>query len=98
MQAEKYHKKVTKIVCAVNQAHFIDTYKEDLSEEELDVFRRGRNASSHSKAKHASLSEYKKATGFEAIIGYLYLKGDNGRLKEIIKQVLSLAEDEDESE
>lgn len=84
MQTEKYHKKVSSIVSANSQADFIDGYIESLTEDELAVFKRARNSSPHTKAKNASLQNYLKATGFEAILGYLYLSGQNERLYEIV--------------
>lgn len=84
MQTEKYHKKVSSIVSANSQAEFIDEYIESLKEDELAVFKRARNSSPHTKAKNASLQNYLKATGFEAILGYLYLSGQNERLYEIV--------------
>ena len=84
MQTEKYHKKVSSIVSANSQAEFIDGYMENLTEDELAVFKRARNSSPHTKAKNASLQNYLKATGFEAVLGYLYLSGQNDRLYEIV--------------
>ncbi len=80
-QTYKYHKDVTHIVNAVNQSAFIDSIMDELSEDELDIYKRGRNANAHSKAKNATRSEYRKATGLEAMIGYLYLKNETERLK-----------------
>ena len=54
---------------------------EELSEDELDVYKRGRNTNTHSKAKNATMGQYRKATGLEALYGYLYLKGDMERLQ-----------------
>ncbi len=56
-----------------------------LTEEELAIYKRGRNAKSATVPKNADVTEYRRATGFEALIGYLYLKGDTGRLDEIMK-------------
>ena len=56
-----------------------------LTEKETDVFKRARNHHASSPAKNASIGDYKKATGFEAVIGYLYLTGNTRRLSEIIK-------------
>ncbi len=81
MQPHKYHVEVSKIVKAVNQADYIDQIMEELSEEELDVYKRGRNTNTHSKAKNATMGQYRKATGLEALYGYLYLKGDMERLQ-----------------
>ena len=87
-QVRKYHKLVTEVVSAVSQAAFIDSMEDSLSEEELAIYHRGRNASVHSKAKNASMAEYKKATGLEALMGYLYLSGQEKRLSELIELLL----------
>ena len=93
MQPHKYHVEVSKIVKAVNQADYIDQIMEELSEDELDVYKRGRNPNTHSKAKNATMGQYRKATGLEALYGYLYLKGDMDRLQYfvdgMIKQYLA---------
>lgn len=93
MQPHKYHVEVSKIVKAVNQADYIDRIMEELSEDELDVYKRGRNTNTHSKAKNATMGQYRKATGLEALYGYLYLKGDMERLQYfvdgMIKQYLA---------
>ncbi len=81
MQPHKYHVEVSKIVKAVNQADYIDQIMEELSEDELDVYKRGRNTNTHSKAKNATMGQYRKASGLEALYGYLYLKGDMERLQ-----------------
>lgn len=81
MQPHKYHVEVSKIVKAVNQADYIDRIMEELSEDGLDVYKRGRNTNTHSKAKNATMGQYRKATGLEALYGYLYLKGDMDRLQ-----------------
>ena len=81
MQPHKYHVEVSKIVKAVNQADYIDRIMEELSEDELDVYKRGRITNTHSKAKNATMGQYRKATGLEALYGYLYLKGDMERLQ-----------------
>lgn len=93
MQPHKYHVEVSKIVKAVNQADYIDQIMEELSEDELDVYKRARNTNTHSKAKNATMGQYRKATGLEALYGYLYLKGDMERLQYfvdgMIKQYLA---------
>ena len=55
-----------------------------LTEEETTVFKRGRNANSHSVAKHASVTDYRIATGFEALLGFLYLNGRMDRIMELV--------------
>lgn len=88
-QSYKYHKDVTNIVKAVNQAAFVDKYQDCFADDELNVYKRGRNSSTHSKAKNASQAEYKKATGLEALIGYLYLTGKTDRLNELVNMMIS---------
>ena len=63
----------------------LERIRGELTEEELHVFKRGRNANSPTVAKHATVSDYRKATGFEALMGYLYLTGNMKRLTELIK-------------
>ena len=63
-----------------------------LTEEEKSVYRRGRNAHSATMAKHATMADYRRATGFEALMGYLYLKEDTKRIIELIKTGLDMAE------
>ena len=92
MQPKEYHKKVSLIVCAKNQSLYIDKYLDDFSEEEKDIYLRGRNSNVYTKAKNASLAEYKQATGFEAVIGYLYLKKDQKRLEEIVNVLYELGD------
>ncbi len=91
MQSEKYHNIVTAVVSARSQAGFIDAFYDKFTETEQDIYRRARNASVHSKAKNASMAEYKKATGFEAVLGYLYLIKDDVRLDEIVSEVIEYA-------
>ncbi len=79
------HKTATKYVNAGIQANMVIALKDDLTEEEHAVYRRGRNAKSHSAAKNASLNDYRKATGFEALMGYLYLTNQQERLVSLIK-------------
>jgi ribonuclease-3 family protein len=90
MQSEKYHRTVSKIVSANAQEKFIDSYFDNLTEEEQAVYRRARNSSPHTKAKNASLETYLKATGFEAVLGFLYLSEQNERLAEIITAALNI--------
>ena len=91
-QVNKLQNKTSKIVRATTQALIVDALKDVLSEEEANIYRRGRNAKPYTKAKNASYSEYCKATGLEALVGYLYLKGDTERLIALIKTGLENAE------
>lgn len=79
------HKKASAIVKAPSQAAVAASIMEELTEEEKDIYRRGRNSKPHTKAKNASTMEYLEATGLEAVIGFLYLKGDTDRALELIK-------------
>ncbi len=88
-QVNKMHKKSSNLVKAETQANIIKAIMDDLSEEELGYYKRGRNAKSYTSAKNASISDYRMATGFEALIGYLYLTGQTDRMTEIVKLGLS---------
>lgn len=79
------HNKATRIVNAKAQAELIDKIEPELTEEENAVYHRGRNANNNSKAKNASIIAYRKATGLEALIDYLYLEGRYERLVELMK-------------
>ena len=91
-QVNKLQNKSSKIVRATTQALIVDALKDVLTEEEANIYRRGRNAKPYTKAKNASYSEYCKATGLEALVGYLYLKGDTERLVSLIKLGIENAE------
>ena len=80
------HKKASAIVKAPTQAALAAAIMDDLTDEEKDIFRRGRNSKPHTKAKNASTMEYLEATGFEAVIGFLYLTGDMDRALDLVKK------------
>ncbi len=86
----KLHLDSAKIVKAKSQSKSIDYIYDSLTEEEQNVYRRGKNANSPTKAKNASLGDYRKATGYEALLGYLYLKGEDERILEIVKKGLEV--------
>ena len=92
-QVNKLHQATSKIVKAVSQAKMYDAIKESLTEEEANIMRRGRNAKPYTKAKNASYSEYCKATGIEALTGYLYLQGKTTRMIELVKLGIDKLED-----
>ncbi len=83
-QVKKYHKEVSSVVRAEAQSDMIRALKDVLTEEEREVYHRGRNADVHSKAKNATMGDYKRATGFEALLGYLYLTEQYERITELI--------------
>ena len=90
----KMHKRSSNLVKAETQANMIKYFLENdlLSEEELRVYKRGRNAQSYTKAKNASMTDYRMATGFEALVGYLYLSDQNERMMELVGKCLELEE------
>lgn len=79
------HKDKSSFACAEYQAKMSSVIKDILTEEELDVFKRGRNAKTQSHAKNAGLADYHKATGLECLIGYLYLQGKIDRILDLFK-------------
>ncbi|HIY17881.1 MAG TPA: ribonuclease III [Candidatus Blautia avistercoris] len=81
----KLHKKASSLVKAQAQSRMIGYMEEYLTEEEYQIYKRGRNAHSPTMAKNATMTDYRRATGFEALVGYLYLKEDFQRLVDIIK-------------
>lgn len=85
----KLHKKVTTRVQATAQAELFHRIQECLTEEEMAVYKRGRNAKSFSSAKNASIVEYRTATGVEALFGYLYLTDQIDRIIELMKSSVS---------
>lgn len=86
--ANKLHHKTVKYVKAETQAAMIEALLPELSEEELAIYKRGRNAKSYTSAKNASIGDYRKATGLEALVGYLYLQDRTERIIELIQNGL----------
>ena len=80
----KLHQRASSIVKAPTQAKMAAALMEDFTEEEADWYRRGRNSKPHTKAKNATTMDYLEATGFEAVIGYLYLTDNMNRICELI--------------
>ena len=81
------HKRAVKFVKAKSQAEIVFSLEEKLSEEEWRIVKRGRNAKSGSVPKNADITDYKYATGFEALIGYLYLLGEWNRIIELFNMI-----------
>lgn len=81
----RLHREATHLVRAGAQAQMLRTLEPLLTPEEASVSRRGRNAHSPTMAKNATVAEYRHATGFEALIGYLYLTGQTERMLTLIK-------------
>ena len=82
---ESLHKEKSGIVKASTQSSIAEAILEDLTEMEMTIYRRGRNAKSYTSAKNASISDYRRASGYEALIGYLYLTNQEDRMIELIK-------------
>lgn len=83
----KLHKSAVALVNASKQAEYAHIILDELTEEELGVYKRGRNTNSKP-PKNADLTDYKAATGFEALIGYLYLMRRSDRIVELLNMVL----------
>ena len=89
LDPHRLHIETKKYVKAKAQAETLQKIYENLTEEEKQIVRRGRNAQAHHLPKNAELIDYKYATAFEALIGYLYLTKQDERLKEIFELLLS---------
>ena len=85
MPPHKLHVLSTTYVKAKSQSRAMVIVETMLSDEELAIYKRGRNAKSATIPKNADVTEYRRATGFEALVGYLYLSGRNDRLTEIME-------------
>ncbi|MBR6752930.1 MAG: ribonuclease III [Clostridia bacterium] len=89
MPVKKMHQLSVRAVCAVSQNKAAEAVLPLLSDEELSIFRRGRNAHPHHGGpKGATTSEYANATGLEALIGFLYITGNSSRLTELTPYLL----------
>lgn len=85
----KIHQAASSLVKAGTQSAMADYLMDSFSDEELAIYKRGRNSKVVTKAKNASMKEYKAATGFEAVMGYLYLTNRSDRMMELIKEGLN---------
>ena len=92
-QVNKLHQETSRLVQASTQSLMMRAMQEHLTEEEHAVYKRGRNAKSVSPAKNQSITDYRRATGFEALLGYLYLKKDYKRLLDLVKIGLDSLDD-----
>ncbi len=87
MQVNKLHKEATNYVKAKAQSELLEKIYDRLTEEEITIFKRGRNAHSYTSAKNADIVDYRRATGFEALMGYLYISGNKERIVELLGEV-----------
>lgn len=84
LPAHKLHRAAIRYVSATAQSKIIGLLEDSLNEKELSVFKRGRNAKSPTSAKNSTILDYRRATGFEALVGFLYLDEQTDRLREIL--------------
>lgn len=89
MNAHKIHIKAVEYVKAHAQSEYMKFFIENLDEEELSIFKRARNSKSGTTPKNADLNEYKWATGFEALVGFLYLSEQKERLNYIFEKIIN---------
>lgn len=87
-KASRLHQRTSQIVKAHTQALMIEAMEPYLTEEEREIYRRGRNAKSPTMAKNATMADYRKATGFEALMGYLYLSDRFDRIVSLTKTAI----------
>lgn len=88
----KLHQRASQVVKAQTQAAMVLALMDQLTDAEADWYRRGRNSKPHTKAKNASTMDYLEATGFEAVLGYLYLTGDMDRICELVTRGVEAVE------
>ena len=88
--ADKLHKNTVQMVNAKAQSDMVRALMTELTETETGIFKRGRNASTMTAAKHQSVTDYRRATGLEALFGYLYLNGEHERLHELFDHGIRL--------
>jgi ribonuclease III family protein len=90
LSAHKIHVKAIHYVKAKGQSDIIKSIEESLNEEELYIYKRGRNTKSATIPKNAEVIDYRNATGFEALVGYLHLTGSKERLSEILEKSIQV--------
>ena len=86
------HKKAAAFVSAAAQSAFMEFLEPVLSEDEVEIYHRGRNAKSHSRPKNAEMIAYRRATGFECLFGFLYLSGQTERIDQLFALILEKRE------
>lgn len=98
INVNKMHKLSVNFVKANSQAYVIGVLEDELTEEEKRIVKRGRNAKITSSPKNAEMMEYRYATGFEALFGYLYLSNDINRLMTLFNRAVSIINEKDEKD
>lgn len=94
LPVNELHRLSKRYVSAGAQSEIISKLEESLSDEELRIYKRGRNAKPGTLPKHADVGDYHRATGFEALVGYLYLKGDFERLYSLLSGIAEVYDGE----
>lgn len=85
MPVSRLHKEAVRFVRAEGQCIALNAVLDSLSEDEEAAYKRGRNANPHTAAKHAAIGDYRRATGFEALLGYVYMTNAHERLSDLMK-------------
>ena len=96
LKVQQLHLKTVNFVKAKSQSNYAKLILDMFDEEEMSVFKRGRNTKS-SAPKNADVGEYRWATGFEAVIGYLYISGKNDRLNYLLNKIIEMSDNNDKS-
>ncbi len=92
-KVNRLHKEAKNYVSAKAQCQIVERLLDTLTTDETDIFKRGRNTKVNTKAKNADFKEYHNATGFEALLGYLYLSGNKERLVELMERAYQIAKE-----
>lgn len=92
MPAGKLHSLAVKLVCCEFQSNAVEIISTVLTEDEADIMRRGRNSSGITAPKHASVSTYRRATSLECLFGYLYLLGQEERIRDLFEKIWQTVE------
>jgi len=90
VKVENLHNEAVSYTSAEGQKRALDAIFSDLTEEEVSYFKRGRNQNTNRKARNADLATYKQATGFEALLGHLYLSKQFSRIEELLNKILAM--------
>ncbi len=93
LKVNELHKMSTDFVKAESQSKIVHALEAELTEEEWKIVKKGRNQKSGTAAKNASITDYRYATGFECLLGYLYLSGEKERVEEIISRAIEIIEE-----
>lgn len=93
LPVDALHKKTVKMVNAGFQSKAFDTIEPMLCEDELEIFKRGRNATGNNVPRSSNPKDYRRATGFEALFGYLYLIGENDRINELFEAITNIPQE-----